>query len=185
MTATSQRPRVPRKTKAEAGVPGVDRAPMRLWRTAERYTRRSAVWVGEGSPWANPWVRAPQAVQAAYIAWMAPPLVQTGKGKSYRLGTPVQMSIVLRGLFRIWLAREDIGPSRLGLEFARVLRPCPDDAPALISEPWSHEEIRTALRGRDLVDGAPLSLTSHADVLLTIANAVPASPNVAPMESAG
>ena len=152
--------RLPRKRKGETGRAGVDRPPMRLWRTEPKYCPRAAIWVGIGSEWDNPW-RETAACRSAHIILHAPPLVCLGtKLWTHRRPTVVETALALAYVFEIWLRHpQDAAPKSVTsqIRIAGI-------------EPWSFERIRSALSGRDLVCTDLPEHPSHADTLLSIAN---------------
>jgi hypothetical protein len=163
----NEKQRFPRKTTAELGLPGIDRAPLRLWRTAENYTPKTAIWVGPGSRWANPWIGVYEATSAAFISFFQPEMLRTShRNRHYRPPTEEELTTVHAALFRMWIFQEppDSKPMAVAAAIKRAR------SGNIVPEPWSVDEIRAALAGKDLADAVDTRCFSHADHLLKIAN---------------
>lgn len=176
-----KRPRkipLPRKRAAEKGRAGVDRPPVRLYRTAPSYCPRHAFWVGPGSEFANPFAADGEVwLRGAPIARLVDAAARHTRGpKPEKFGvlgcfeppptTPRERAVARAWLYREWRAgRLAAMPRGCTFELERVDPPLP--------APPTDAQIRARLAGHDLVDETPDRWPSHADELLTIANSPP------------
>ncbi len=163
--AGRERQRYPRKGVPQ-GRAGVDRAPVRLWRTAWRFCPASAKWVGPGSNFDNPFRSPPGLARAAAIVARFPKREAWGVlgGVEPAPPTDAELAAGATWLYREWRAGR-IGDLSKNLQFR--LREAKLDA----LTPPTDEEVRVALRGFDLADLAPYHHASHVSELLRVANA--------------
>lgn len=165
MKSPSEKPRFPRRGVPQ-GRPGVDRAPVRLWRTAWRFCPASAKWVGPGSNFDNPFRSSPGLQRAAAIVARYPEREAWGilGGVEPAPPTPGELAAGAAWLYREWRA------GRMG-ELSKNLAFRLKEAKLDSLVPPTDEEIRAALRGYDLADLAPHHHASHVSELLRVANA--------------
>ncbi len=138
---------------------------------------KGVVWCGPGSPWDNPW-RARQhepaiaeAIYRAHIQFNNPPWVNAG-GILHgpRHARPAEKAMALVGLYRVWIqGRVDQMPKALQIAMQNATERAQREG--AFPQPPSADDIRVALRGRKLADCADRKFSTHAFILLEIANA--------------
>lgn len=166
---------LPRKRAREKGRAGVDRPPLRLYRTEPKYRPRHAIWVGAGSEFANPFAVGSDRFDSGIMRGIVEQAARCVRGlKPEVCGllnkfdpppvTDDERAKALAWLYREWRAgRLSELPQSVVYYLDRLRPPLP--------APPSDDAIRAALAGRDLVDSTPDRWPSHADELLRVANA--------------
>jgi hypothetical protein len=160
----------PHKRAKEEGIAGVDREPIRLWRTAQKYCPRHAVWIGSASPWANPWMLQtyPLIYAHGYLNKAKPKFIKRSGGPEVLPPRGEDRAHCAAFLANHWL-QPDSFP--VPASIFHQMQMCTESGG--VPPPWTIEQIRAELQGRDLVDEVPHTWASHGDLLLKIANAPP------------
>ena len=154
----------PRRLAREKGAAGVDRPPLRLYRTGPRFCPRGAVWVGPGSAWENPFADLTRTVVAAAKR------IDLRRDEWGLIGgferpnpLPEHRAAARAWLYREWRAgRLEALPQSVKFHLKKMAGELP--------APPTDYEIRAALSGRDLVAATPDRWPSHVDELLLVAN---------------
>lgn len=168
---------LPRKRAREKGRAGVDRPPLRLYRTEPKYCPRHAFWVGAGSEFANPFAVGSGRFEGGVMRGLVDQAARRVRGPKpevcglfNKFGPPPvtdeERAMALAWLYREWRA------ARLAY-IPKSVRWYLDKLDPPLPAPPTDEAIRAALAGRDLVDSTPDRWPSHADELLRVANAQP------------
>lgn len=153
------------------------RPPRRIFRSTSKACGRATVWCGPGSQWDNPWrARSGErlvqhAILRAHAAFNNPRWIHAGSIlHGPRPPDKRERAYAMTRLYNVWVDRRVCEvPASVG--FAMSAAMTGGDGASPFPEPPSIEEIRAALRGRNLADAESLRMASHVNVLLAIANA--------------